>query len=152
MTTEIQPLGCNEVQMAALAHLDGERALLTSDDVAAHTAGCGSCRAALAGLTTLHRALEYEEYERLDVDLWPAIRQRLGSASSSYRRAELVAFLGLTVVLVAWRLGQLLLDWPAPVVNSIVPLVLIVVVIGRIAGDPFAIRSSSQFRQQEGAL
>ena len=137
--------------MAALAHLDGEAALLTSDDVVAHTAACGSCQAALAGLATLHDALEHEDYERLDVDLWPTIRLRLESASA-YRGAEIAAFLGLTVVLVAWRLAQLLLDWPAPVVNSIVPLVLIVVVIGWITGDPFAIRSSSQFRQQEGAL
>ena len=99
----------------------------------------------------MHNALEHEDYERLDVDLWPTIRHRLGSASP-YRGVEIAAFLGLTVVLVAWRLAQLLLDWPAPVVNSIVPLVLIVVVIGWITGDPFAIRSSSQFRRQEGAL
>lgn len=151
MTTEIQPSGCDEVRLAALAHLDGEPARLTADDVAAHTAGCGPCRAAIAGLTTLHRALEHENYERLDIDLWPDVRQRLGSASS-YRGAEVAAFLGLTAVLVAWRLAQLLLDWPAPVVNSIVPLVLIVAVVGWITGDPFAIRSSTQLRQQEGAL
>ena len=151
MTTEIQPSGCDEVRMAALAHLDGEPARLTSADVIAHIGGCLSCQAALADLTTLHDALEHEDYERLSVDLWPTIGQRLGSASG-YRGAEIAAFLGLTVVLVAWRLAQLLLDWPAPVVNSIVPLVLIVVVIGWIIGDPFAIRSSSQFRQQEGTL
>ena len=151
MTTETPPLSCDEVRMAALAHLDGEPALLTSDDVAAHAAACASCQAALAGLTTLHDALEREDYERLTVDLWPTIRQRLGPASA-YPRREIAAFLGLAAVLVAWRLAQLLLDWPAPVVNSIVPLVLIVVVIAWITGDPFTIRSSSQFRQQEGAL
>ena len=90
------------------------------------------------------------DYERLNVDLWPAVRQRL-AADSAYRAAEIRALLGLTAALVAWRLAQLLLDWPAPVVNSIVPLVLIVVVLRRLTGDPFAIRSSSQFRQQEGA-
>ena len=45
-------------------------------------------------------------------------------------------------MLVAWRLAQLLLDVPAPVVNSVVPLALIVVVLRRLAGDPFALRLS----------
>lgn len=135
--------------MAALARLDGEPARLTSEEVDAHTAGCGACQAALAGLTALHGALEHADYERLDLDLWPVVRQRLDE-KSPHRTAEIRALLGLTATLVAWRLAQLLLEWPAPVVNSIVPLALIVVVLRRLTGDPFAIQSSSHLRQQEG--
>lgn len=149
MTTEIQPTRCDEVRMAALARLDGEPAHLTSEEVDAHIAGCGACHAAVAGFTALHGLLERVDYVRLNVDLWPAILQRL-AADSSHGTAEIWALPGLTAALVAWRLGQLLLEWPAPVVNSIVPLVLIVVVLRWITGDPFAIRSSSQLRQQEG--
>ena len=148
MTTKSQPPRCEEVQMAALARLDGEPAQLTIAEVDAHAASCDACQAALAGFATLHRALDRVDYERLDADLWPSIQQRL-AAGSSYR-GEIAALLGLTAALVAWRLAQLLLDWPAPVVNSIVPLVLIVVVLRRITGDPFAIRSSSHLREQEG--
>jgi hypothetical protein len=150
MTIKIQPPACDEVQMAALARLDGEPARLTSEEVDAHTAGCDVCQAAVAGFTALHGALDRVDYERVDVDMWPAIRQRL-AAGSSYPAAEIAALLGLTAALVAWRLAQLLLEWPAPVVNSIVPLALIVVVLRRLAGDPFAIQSSSYLRQQEGA-
>ena len=96
------------------------------------------------------QSLDRVDYERLDVDLWPAVQQRL-AAGSSYRAAEIAALLGLTAALVAWRLAQLLLEWPAPVVNSIVPLALIVVVLRRLTGDPFAIQTSSHLRQQEGA-
>lgn len=149
MTTDFQPPRCDEVRMAALARLDGEPAHLTPAEVDAHTASCGACQAALAGFTALHGALDRVDYERLDVDLWPAIWQRL-PAGSSYRAAEIAALLGLTAALVAWRLGQLLLEWPAPVVNSIVPLALIVVVLRWLTGDPFAIQSSSHLRQQEG--
>jgi len=149
MTTEIQPPGCDEVRMAALARLDNEPARLTSEEIDAHTAGCGACQAALAGLTALHASLEHVDYERLNVDLWPAVRQRL-DAESSRRTAEIWALLGLTAALVAWRLAQLLIEWPAPVVNSIVPLALIVVVLRWLTGDPFAIRSSSHLGQQEG--
>jgi hypothetical protein len=149
MTTEIPSPGCDEVRMAALARLDGEPARLTAGEIDAHTAGCAECQAALAGLTALHGSLDRVDYEGLDADLWPAVRQRLAADSSS-RAAETRALLVLTAALVAWRLAQLLLDWPAPVVNSIVPFALVVVVLRRLTGDPFAIRSASHLRQQEG--
>jgi hypothetical protein len=149
MTNKSQPPPCDEVRMAALARLDGEAARLSAEDVDGHVASCGACQEALAGLTALHAALDRVDYERLDVDLWPTVRQRL-SRGSSARTAEFGALLGLAAALVAWRLAQLLLEWPAPVVNSIVPLVLIVVVLRRLTGDPFAIRGSSHLLQQEG--
>ena len=149
MTTESQPPRCAEVRIAALARLDGEPARLTSDEVDGHVAGCGACQAALAGLTELHASLDRVDYEGPDVDLWPAVRQQL-AASPSSRPAETWALLGLTGALVVWRLAQLLLEWPAPVVNSIVPLVLIVVVLRRLTGDPFAIQNASHLRPQEG--
>lgn len=135
--------------MAALARLDGEPARLTSEEVDAHTLGCGACQAALAGLTALHASLDRVDHEGPDVDLWPAVRQQLG-AVPSYRPTDTWSLLGLTAALVAWRLAQLLLEWPAPVVNSIVPLVLIVVVLRRLTGDPFAIQNASHLRPQEG--
>jgi predicted anti-sigma-YlaC factor YlaD len=149
MTTEIQPPRCDEVRMAALARLDGEPARLTSEELDAHAVGCSGCQTALAGLTTLHASLDRVDYEGPDVDLWPVVRQQL-AANPSYRTTEIRVLLGLTAALVAWRLAQLLLEWPAPVVNSIVPLVLIVVVLRRLTGDPFAIQNASHLRPQEG--
>lgn len=149
MTTKLQPPSCDEVRIAALARLDGEPAGLAPGEVEAHAAGCGACHAALADLAALHAALGRVDYERLDVDLWPAVRRRL-APDASYRAAETGALLGLAAALVAWRLAQLLLELPAPVVNSIVPLALIVVVLRRLTGDPFAIRSAPHVFQQEG--
>ena len=147
--TDSQPSRCDEVRMATLARLDGERPHLTPAEIDAHAASCDSCGAALADLTALHASLEREDYERLNVDLWPAIQQGLAPVPS-HRAGEIRALFGLTAALVAWRLAQLLLDWPAPVVNSIVPLALVVVVLRWLTGDPFAIQSSSQLREQEG--
>jgi hypothetical protein len=86
------------------------------------------------------------------VDLWPMIHRRIAPSTPHQVLRESGAILGLTVVLGAWRLAQLLLDLPAPVVNSVVPLVLIVVVLRRLTGDPFAIKVSSHQLQREGAL
>jgi hypothetical protein len=135
--------------MSVLARLDGEPAPLTAEHVDAHLASCAACQEALAGLMALHTALDRVDYECLDVDLWPTVRQRLAPGPPA-RTAEIGALVGLAAALVAWRLAQLLLEWPAPVVNSIVPLVLIVVVLRRLTGDPFAIRGSSYLLRQEG--
>ena len=50
-----------------------------------------------------------------------------------------------------WRLAQLLFDLPAPVVNSVVPLALIIIVLWRFTGDPFAIRDTPLQFGPEGA-
>ncbi len=91
------------------------------------------------------------DYERLDVDLWPSLAEQVSASVPQRSRREHRAILGLTAVLVAWRLAQLLLDVPAPVINSVVPLALIVVVLRRLAGDPFALRLSPYQFQEKGA-
>ena len=138
--------------MAAMARLDGEPAGPGSERIDAHVAGCDACQGALAGLTTLHANLNrVEYYDHPDVDLWPMIHQHVASSSPHRVLRESGAILGLSAALGAWRLAQLLLDLPAPVVNSVVPLALIVVVLWYFTGDPFAIRASSQQLQREGA-
>ena len=151
MTTTNESLRCDDVQMAAMARLDGEPAGLTSDEIDAHVRGCDTCHAALADLTTLYAHLDRLDYDPLDVDVWPAVHRRIASSTPPRVRRERGAILALAVVLGGWRLAQLLLDLPAPVVNSVVPLVLIVVMLRRLTGDPFAIKVSSHQLQSEGA-
>jgi predicted anti-sigma-YlaC factor YlaD len=148
--TTMQPHSCDEVRMAALARLDGELAGLTSAEVDAHVAGCRSCQTVLAGLTTLHADLGRVDYERLDVDLWPALRQHVTVSRPPRALREGWAIAGLAAVLLGWRLAQLLVDLPSPVVNSVVPLVLTVVVLRWLTGDPFAIQLSAHQLQRKG--
>ena len=136
--------------MAAMARLDSEPAALTPEQVDAHIAGCDACQDALAGLTTLHAQLNRVDYDHLDVDLWPMIHRRVAPSTSRRVLRESGAVVGLAVVLGAWRLAQLLVELPAPVVNSVVPLVLIVLVLRQLTGDPFAIRVTSHQLQREG--
>jgi hypothetical protein len=142
---------CDEIRMAALARLDGEAADLAPSEIEAHAMGCEPCRTELVRLADLHRDLGRVGYEQLDVDLWRGLRPRLAESAPPVAARDVRAIVALTGALAAWRLAQLLLDWPAPVVNSIVPLVLVVVVLWRLAGDPFAIRVSSHQLQEKGA-
>jgi len=140
---------CEQVQIAAMAHLDGERADLTSAEVDAHLAGCAECRAAIAEQTTLQSQLNRLDYESLDGDVWPAVQHGI-AAGARQAQPEHRIVLALASVLVLWRLAQLSLDLPAPVVNSVVPLVLMVLVLWRVTGDPFAIQVTTNQLQREG--
>jgi hypothetical protein len=141
---------CDDVQMAVLARLDGEDAALTPAEIDAHVVSCEACRAAVAEFTTLHSTLDRVSYGELDVDVWPTVRSHITTTSPQLLRRERGALIGLAVGLVTWRLAQLLLDLPAPVVNSIVPLALIVLVLWRFTGDPFAIRVAPLQLEREG--
>jgi predicted anti-sigma-YlaC factor YlaD len=81
MTTRNHSLFCEEVQMAAMARLDGEAPALTPEQVDAHIAGCDACQDALANLTTLYARLNRVDYDHLDMDLWPMIHQRVASST-----------------------------------------------------------------------
>jgi predicted anti-sigma-YlaC factor YlaD len=148
MTTRNIPF-CEQVQMAAMAHVDGERAALTPTEVEAHVAGCAECRAAVAALTTLQSQLNGLDDESLDIDVWPGVHHGIVSGAPQVQ-PERRFVLALASVLVVWRLAQLSIDLPVPVVNSIVPLALTVLVLWRITGDPFAIQISAHQLQREG--
>jgi hypothetical protein len=137
--------------MAVWALRDGESASIGQSEIDDHLTTCAECRAAVAGIERLDRDLSRVDYERLDADLWPELRPAIAT-SSRPEKVSAGAPLGLIVVLVAWRVGQLLLDLPAPVVNSIVPLACVVFVLWRLVGDPFAIHvTPHQFRQERAS-
>ena len=91
------------------------------------------------------------DYEALDVNLWSGLRPQIVLERPRQRRRRAAAILGLSSVLIAWHSARLLLDIPAPVINSVVPLAAVVVVLWRLAGDPFAVQLSLNQVEQKGA-
>lgn len=143
MTMRRESRSCDEFQMAAMAVLDGEVAALAPDEINAHVSNCDVCGAALAGLTSLNVGMARVRLDEPDVDLWPTIRASVVPAPTRQGARDLTVIVGLAMAIGGWRLAQLLVDLPAPVVNSTVPLALVVVVLWRLVGDPFAIEVSS---------
>ena len=119
---------CERVQMAAMAHVDGERAGLTPDEVEAHLAGCAECRAAVASLAALQPPLNNFDYESLDVDVWPAVREGIASETPRTlpeRRVVLVNTIGISdwvpstnatlAAIAAEHPNAIVMDWHAAV-------------------------------------
>lgn len=143
MTTGSQLRSCDEFQMSAMVMLDGEVAPLSAEEINAHVGNCDVCVAALAGLTSLNATMARLNYDQPGVDLWPTIRASVAAARRPQTGRDMTVIVGLGMTLGAWRLAQLLVDLPAPVVNSTVPLALVAVVLWRFVGDPFAIQVST---------
>ena len=142
---------CEDVRMAVWVLRDGESGGMRQSEIDGHLATCAECRTAVAEIKRLDRDLSRLDYERLNADLWPQLRPAIAT-SPGPEKVNAGALLGLIVVLMTWRVGQLLLDLPAPVVNSIVPLACVVVVLWRLVGDPFAIHvTPHQFRQERAS-
>jgi anti-sigma factor RsiW len=144
-----------------MARLDGEPADLDSAEIQRHAAGCPSCASAIEALQSLHtdltRQLEQQQQQQPEdaattVDLWPSIEPKIAAASAP--QGGRATFLLLAGLVVAWRIAQLSwADLPGPVVNSLAPLAMIVILLRRLAGgDPFAFRSPLPQLQQKGAL
>jgi predicted anti-sigma-YlaC factor YlaD len=142
---------CDHVQLAVMAKLDGERPLLTGDELDAHVAGCDECRDAIAGMTRLHARLDALSDDTPSTDLWSAIHPRIARGRILESGRERVAVGALVALVLAWRTAQLVFDVPVPVLNGLVPLAVAILIGWRVAGDPLAIQSLVLEEQQERA-
>lgn len=140
---------CDEVLVAVMASLDGERPALPADRIEAHVNGCAECRAAVASMTGLQHQLAELAVSGPATDLWPAVGRRIGHRSTPAH--GWLAFLLVACICVVWRTGQLVLDLPLPVLNAIVPLFLSMLLTRWLVGDLLAISDTTPDLRQERA-
>ncbi len=138
---------CDRARLALMAWLDGETGGRSpSDDP--HLAVCGSCQSWLAELQRTTARFEGIEYPRRQVDLWPGVAGRLRPRAQPQ---ALPASIWLIVpVALVWRALQLSVDLPWPLVNSIVPLTVILVMLSRLSVNPLAIATSAPELEKRG--
>ncbi len=138
---------CDRARLALMAWLDGEaEGRAPSDDP--HLAACSSCQAWLAEMQTLPARLEGVDYPERQVDVWPAVLDQLRPETTSGARPASI-WLIVPIALV-WRALQLSVDLPWPVVNSIVPLTITVVMLSQLSVNPLAIVTSAPELEKRG--
>jgi hypothetical protein len=148
MTTP-QDAGCDAVLAAAMAALDGEAPLLPGHVLDAHLRTCARCRESASEMRALQASLDGLAYPGPGVDLWPGIGGRIGATTRPVRERTALALIALLAV--AWRTGQLLFEWPLPVLNALVPLAVLLMMTAWLIGDPLAIRMTTPELRQERA-
>ena len=137
-------ISCEDALIAKMAEADGE----VSEDLqkaALHFDQCDKCRAEFSQLQAvdasfiMHARLEHQ------ADLLPVIESRLANAGS--RKAGWLPFAGLGVVLVGYKLFELLPEQGPSLAFHLVPVVIAVILFLLIKVNPFRVDTELTFER-----
>jgi hypothetical protein len=121
-----------------MAALDEEADAASSAD-RGHLSTCSSCREWLLDLEHVNGRLRQLAYPDAQVDLWGPIETRIREIEHRPNATRRLVVSGL--VLLAWRVLQLLIDLPLPALHPLLPLAAAAVALWQLARDPLAIRT-----------
>lgn len=127
---------CEEMLMAQLATADGEQ---LPEHAAAHIAACANCQQQLQQLETLDQMLMSQTLSEPAVDLWPAIENRIAPSQRAAVSWKPFALIGL--LLVIYKLVEMLPVRDPSHALKIVPLVIVVLLFVLIRENPFRINT-----------
>jgi hypothetical protein len=134
-----------------MAALDGEtpRAAQAAQPAARqHLETCAACAKWLQEFTALNQRFEGITYPG-HPDLWPALEPALQRQAT---QVPLVNRLRVTAgIVLAWRALQLLVDLPYPVVNVLIPLVVVVAALWQLSREALAIQTFAPELDKRGA-
>ena len=132
-------LNCEDVLMARMAEVDGEKPLLSSEQMSLHINSCENCRHVIEEMLHADSLLKKQARRQQDANLWPAVEKRLDSrAATQIGRAPFVL---LGVIFVAYKLLEMLSESAPGLVFKLVPLIFVVGLFVLIRENPFRINA-----------
>ncbi|HET6980205.1 MAG TPA: hypothetical protein VFI24_27980 [Pyrinomonadaceae bacterium] len=135
----MKELTCEDVLMAHMVEVDGERSEFSTEQLSVHIAGCANCQHELEQLQALDQLLTAQSLSDRQVDLWPAIKTRIGKQSSAAFHWRPFALIGL--LLVVYKLLEMLPARDLGMAFKLVPLVIVVLLFVFIKENPFRINT-----------
>ena len=118
---------------------DGEEPLLPADQVEAHLANCSGCRQEVEQLSSLAKVLDGQMRREQSTDLWPTIKERLGSPEPVAPAQKGTVFLVLGMLLVVYKLVEMIPERDLGLLFKLVPLLFLIAVFGYVRENPFKI-------------
>lgn len=133
---------CEHVCMQAMAMADGYDSDLSSDQIEAHLADCADCRREVAQFRTLSSVLSTQKRLERTEDVWNRIEPRLPAASASESAARVpYPFILLGLLLLGYRLVEMIPDRHFGLLFKLVPVICVVAVFSYLRVNPFTINS-----------
>ncbi len=133
----MKELTCEDVLMAQMAAADGEESPFGTEQLAAHIAVCGNCQHELKQSQALDQLFTSQTFSEARVDLWPAIEKGITKRSAlSWRPFALIG-----VLLVVYKLLEMLPARDPGLAFKLVPLVIVVLLFVFIRENPFRINT-----------
>ncbi len=99
---------CEEIILSAMAEMDGEPPLLSKEQTTRHLSRCERCRAEIERQAVAVDLLQKQKRRTDAVDLWFEIEKRIDGKTVSEPVAGRHFFLLLGVILVAYKLLEML--------------------------------------------
>jgi len=130
----MKELSCAEVLMAQMAA--GDEPGFSKEELAAHVAACADCQHELKQLDALDQVLARQTLSESQVDLWPAIENRIGKRTLGWKPFALIGLL-----LVIYKLLELLPAEDPGVAFKLAPLVIVALLFVFIKENPFRINT-----------
>lgn len=138
---------CERVRRVLMAALDGEGQPPAGQDQA-HLATCASCAQWLEDMRSAAAGVQALTYPAVTKDLWPAVERRIQAHAQRRPLPGWVWPLGAGVL--GWRVLQLFVDLPIPVLHPIGQLVAVVIALWLMTGHFLAIETSAPELQKRG--
>jgi len=123
--------------MAAMAIADGQYSELSSQQVEEHLAGCDDCRVEIGQLRTLTNLLDKQKRRERNESVWPQVKAQLPDAQSN--RQSWYPFLLLGVLLIGFRIVELVPDRDFGFLFKLIPIPLAIAAFSLLKENPFKI-------------
>jgi predicted anti-sigma-YlaC factor YlaD len=135
----MKEINCENVLMAKMAEIDGEETEISSEQINLHLANCENCRPEFEQMQAADNLLRRQTQREQTADLWSAIETRIGARAKSQIGWKPFALLG--VLLIAYKLLEMLPEQDFGLAFKLVPLVFIVALFVFLKENPFKINA-----------
>lgn len=129
---------CEKVLMAIMAAADGESAPLTPEEIEAHFTSCADCREEAVRMQRVDNVFQQAHRRESTINLWPAIESRLDQQAA---RIGWKPFAIVAVLLLAYKLFELLPDAAPGWAIKLVPLIIFGALLVFLRENPFKINT-----------
>ena len=141
---------CETVCIAAMAMEDGYVSELSADQIEAHLAECSDCRREVGQLRTLANLLDGQKRRERTEDIWDHVEQHLPDALPVPTDSQVgYLFVILGLLLLAYRLVEMIPDRHLGILFKLVPILFVVVVFIYLKENPFKINSELTLEGRE---
>jgi predicted anti-sigma-YlaC factor YlaD len=141
-------LNCESVCIAAMAQADGHQSEVSAEQIEAHLADCPDCRRVINQLRTLASLLAGQKRQQRNEDIWAGLVRRLPDAPERTSQTwQPFALLG--VLLLGYKLVEMIPDRDFGLLFKLVPVVLIVAAFGYLKENPFKLNAELRLENGE---
>lgn len=133
---------CESIRLSAMAREDGYVSDLSADQIESHLVDCSDCRREVQQLRALGDLLDGHTRRQRTEDIWKQVEQHLPNGRFSRNGSRVSrAFVILSVLLLGYRLVQLIPDHHFGIFLKIVPILFVIAAFTYLRENPFKINS-----------